>query len=183
MQENSLLIEEMTRIKKMNNEYINQIKSLKFHNLTISNELSKLKKSQNILIQNTTNTNINNTTTHLNMMQTNTNASMINNNSLYTNVSTNPSEMLPMLTMGFPIGSSHKSDLKNMKNRIFKPGNLSIPNEKILKFNEMKKIIEGKNDVIQRLSAENDFLRQVSFSNRSRISTSPLPSNYQNTGI
>ena len=60
MQENSLLIEEMTRIKKMNNEYINQIKSLKFHNLTISNELSKLKKSQNILIPNVTATNINN---------------------------------------------------------------------------------------------------------------------------
>ena len=183
MQENSLLIEEMTRIKKMNNEYLNQIKSLKFHNLTISNELSKLKKSQNILIQNTTNTNINNTTTNLNMMQTNTNASMINNNSLYTNVSTNPSEMLPMLTIGFPLGSSQKGDLKNMKNRIFKPGNLSIPNEKILKFNEMKKIIEGKNDVIQRLSAENDFLRQVSFSNRSKISTSPLPTNYKNNGL
>jgi hypothetical protein len=183
MQENSLLIEEMTRIKKMNNEYINQIKSLKFHNLTISNELSKLKKSQNILIPNVTATNINNTTTHLNMMQTNTNTSMINNNSLYTNISTNPSEMLPMLTIGFPLGSSNKSDLKNMKNRIFKPGNLSIPNEKILKFNEMKKIIEGKNDVIQRLSAENDFLRQVSFSNRSRISTSPLPTNYKNNGL
>ena len=70
-----------------------------------------------------------------------------------------------------------------MKNRIFKPENLSIPNEKILKFNEMKKIIEGKNDIIQRLSAENDFLRQVSFSNRSRISTSPLPTNYKNNGL
>ena len=88
-----------------------------------------------------------------------------------------------MLTIGFPLGSSQKGDLKNMKNRIFKPGNLSIPNEKILKFREMKKIIEGKNDVIQRLSAENDFLRQVSFSNRSRISTSPLPTNYKNNGL
>jgi hypothetical protein len=28
----------------------------------------------------------------------------------------------------------------------------------------MKKIIEGKNDIIQRLSAENDFLRQTCFS-------------------
>ena len=185
MKENSLLIEEMTRVKKMNNEYLNQIKTLKFQNLTISNELSKLKKSHNLIIPNTPNTNNNNmTATNLNMMQTGTNASIINNNSLYTNISTNPSEMLPMLTYGFPIGVSHKADLKNMKNRIFKPGNLSIPNEKILKYNEMKKIIEGKNDIIQRLSAENDFLRQISFNTaRSKLSTSPLPSKNPNSGL
>jgi hypothetical protein len=59
-----------------------------------------------------------------------------------------------------------KLDMKNYKNRIFKPGkdNLYLPQEKLLKYNEMKKIIEGKNDLIQRLSAENDFLRQTCFS-------------------
>ena len=42
----------------------------------------------------------------------------------------------------------------------------------------MKKIIEGKNDIIQRLSAENDFLKHISLStNRSKLSTSPMPSN------
>jgi hypothetical protein len=86
--------------------------------------------------------------------------------------------MLPMLTYGFPFNSSKKADLKNMKNRIFKPGNnLTIPNERILKFNEMKKIIEGKNDIIQRLSVENDFLKHSLTTNRSKLSTSPMPSN------
>ena len=175
MKENSLLIEEMTRVKKMNNEYLQQIKTLKFQYSSVSNELNKLKKSQSIQQVNNSN--------QINMLQTG-NISVINNNSLYTNISTNPSEMLPMLTYGFPIGVSHKADLKNMKNRIFKPGNLSIPNEKILKYNEMKKIIEGKNDIIQRLSAENDFLRQISFNTaRSKLSTSPLPSKNPNSGL
>lgn len=56
--------------------------------------------------------------------------------------------------------------------------------KKILKYNEMKKIIEGKNDIIQRLSAENDFLRQISFNTaRSKLSTSPLPSKNPNSGL
>ena len=169
MKENSLLIEEMTRVKKMNNEYLQQIKTLKFQYSTVTNELNKLKKNNNIQQVNNNN--------QINMLQ-NGNISIINNNSLYTNISTNPSEMLPMLTYGFPFNSSKKADLKNMKNRIFKPGNnLTIPNERILKFNEMKKIIEGKNDIIQRLSVENDFLKHSLTTNRSKLSTSPMPSN------
>ena len=169
MKENSLLIEEMTRVKKLNNEYLQQIKTLKFQYSTVTNELNKLKKNNNIQQVNNNN--------QINMLQTG-NISIINNNSLYTNISTNPSEMLPMLTYGFPFNSSKKADLKNMKNRIFKPGNnLTIPNERILKFNEMKKIIEGKNDIIQRLSVENDFLKHSLTTNRSKLSTSPMPSN------
>jgi hypothetical protein len=35
-----------------------------------------------------------------------------------------------------------------------------LTQEKLLKFNEMKRIIEGKNDLIQRLITENDFLKK-----------------------
>ena len=36
---------------------------------------------------------------------------------------------------------------------------LTIDEEKNIKYNEMRKIIEGKNNLIQRLSTENDILR------------------------
>ena len=48
-----------------------------------------------------------------------------------------------------------------MKNRIYKPWDKKVlTREKLLKFDEMKKIIEGKNDMIQRLITENDFLKK-----------------------
>ena len=41
--------------------------------------------------------------------------------------------------------------------------------ERLLKFNEMKKIIEGKNDQIQRLITENEFLKKnFGMSNKSK---------------
>ena len=58
-----------------------------------------------------------------------------------------------------------------MKNRIFKPGMLSIPNERLLKYNEMKRIIEGKNDIIQKLTAENHLLKRFSVEKRSSSPT------------
>ena len=58
-----------------------------------------------------------------------------------------------------------------MKNRVFKPGSLSIPNERILKYNEMKRIIEGKNEIIQKLTAENQILKNISNEKRSSSPT------------
>ena len=39
-------------------------------------------------------------------------------------------------------------------------GKKTLPKERLLKFTEMKKIIEGKNEIIQRLITENDFLKK-----------------------
>ena len=49
MQENAMLIEEMTRLKKMNAEANNEIKSLKFKNLTLVNEMDRMKTSGNYI--------------------------------------------------------------------------------------------------------------------------------------
>ena len=57
-----------------------------------------------------------------------------------------------------------------MKNRIYKPWDKkAMTQERLLKFNEMKKIIEGKNDQIQRLITENEFLKKnFGMSNKSK---------------
>ena len=58
--------------------------------------------------------------------------------------------------------------LKNLKNRVYKPWDKkTMTQERLLKFNEVKKIIEGKNDIIQRLITENDFLKK-NFGNLNR---------------
>ena len=47
-----------------------------------------------------------------------------------------------------------------IRNKMFKKDyKLTIDEEKNIKYNEMRKIIEGKNNLIQRLSTENDILR------------------------
>ena len=80
---------------------------------------------------------------------------MANNSS----ISTLPSDVLPIINNSQPQASG--GSLKNMKNRVFKPWDKKVlTQEKLLKFNEMKRIIEGKNDIIQRLITENDFLKK-----------------------
>ena len=74
-------------------------------------------------------------------------------------ISTLPSDALPIINTSQPHISG--GTLRNMKNRICKPWDKKVlTQEKLLKFSEMKKIIEGKNDMIQRLITENDFLKK-----------------------
>ena len=85
-----------------------------------------------------------------------TNNIVIPNNS---SISTLPSDVLPIINSSQPHISG--GTLRNLKNRIYKPWDKKVlTQEKLLKFSEMKKIIEGKNDMIQRLITENDFLKK-----------------------
>ena len=175
MNENAMLIEEMSRLKRINNDHINTIKQLKFKNVSLQTNYNKIKNQMKNISSIPMNTNITlmnqSVVSDPNSMNRNTNQSnnainTTSNMSIYynTSMSTNQSDLLPMLNNA--LTPKQKLDMKNYKNRIFKPGkdNIYLPKEKLLKYNEMKKIIEGKNDIIQRLSAENDFLRQTCFS-------------------
>ena len=205
MEENENLIKEMSKIKKINIEMSNQIKNLKYRNITLSQTVERFKNAKknkfnsdsniinNININNKDsiklneedNNNINNynqniSTTIANNqsnlifqssysiqnsnMSTDNNANNIKstNNILIPNnssISTLPSDALPLINMNHPRIS--EGTLRNMKNRIYKPWDKKVlTREKLLKFDEMKKIIEGKNDMIQRLITENDFLKK-----------------------
>ena len=47
-----------------------------------------------------------------------------------------------------------------IRNKMIKKGyQLTLDEEKDIKYNEMRKIIEGKNNLIRRLTTENDILR------------------------
>ena len=54
-----------------------------------------------------------------------------------------------------------KAELKNMRYRVIKPGCKLLTSEKALKYKEMKRIVENKNEIIQRLSTENDILKKM----------------------
>ena len=189
MQENSMLIQEMMRLKKINSDCVNEIKHLKFRNLTISQEIESNKKKLNAnktirtnISNNKSNTVYNDTVSQMNL------TAQIYQSMNNTNVteSTFYQSDLPMITNALTtMGDiySHgktKTDmgnLKNMKNRIFKAGQkLALPTEKAFKYKEMKKIIEGKNDIIQRLSVENDLLKKMHFtdSNAKKRTMSPV---------
>ena len=188
MEENEALIKEMTKIKKINSEMINQIKNLKYTNVTLSQTVerfktakkkfltetsSKIKESTIVKDEDKFEGNMNNqniSTTIANNQSSNllypssysvqnsniTNNIIIPNNS---SISTLPSDVLPIINSSQPHISG--GTLRNLKNRIYKPWDKKVlTQEKLLKFSEMKKIIEGKNDMIQRLITENDFLKK-----------------------
>ena len=176
MEENAQLIQEMTKIKKLNAEMANQIKNLKYKNVTLTQTIERFKNTKKYrlfdkfekekeVIPNNISTVANNQS-NLNFpssySQQNSNTSVINNGILLANnssASTLPSDALPIINNSQPQASG--GSLKNMKNRVFKPWDKkTLTQEKLLKFNEMKKIIEGKNDLIQRLITENDFLKK-----------------------
>ena len=189
MEENEALIKEMTKIKKINIEMSNQIKNLKYKNITLSQTVERFRNNKKIKLTepiskhkddiitkdedkiNDINETINqNISTTLANNQSNlifpssfsvqnsniSNAILMPNNS---SISTLPSDNLPIINTSQPHISG--GALRNIKNRIFKPWDKKVlTQEKLLKFNEMKKIIEGKNDMIQRLITENDFLKK-----------------------
>ena len=139
MQENALLLEEMTRVKKLNAEMNNEIKKLKENNLNLTQTIDKFKKN--------TNNNIYNSKIIDN-----------NSNSKIQNTSSDQSNVLPAINQG---NESNKKGINYIRNKMFKKDNykLTLNDEKIIKYNEMRRIIEGKNNLIQRLTTENDILR------------------------
>ena len=185
MEENQNLIKEMTKIKKLNIDMGNQIKNLKYKNVTLSQTIERFRNNKKIKltetlpnikednikdedkINETLNQNI--STTFPNNQSNlifpssysvqNSNISkaiLLPNNS---SISTLPSDNLPVINTSQPHISG--GALRNIKNRIVKPWDKKVlTQEKLLKFNEMKKIIESKNDLIQRLITENDFLKK-----------------------
>ena len=185
MEENQNLIKEMTKIKKLNIDMGNQIKNLKYKNVTLSQTIERFRNNKKIKltetlpnikednikdedkINETLNQNI--STTFANNQSNlifpssysvqNSNISkaiLLPNNS---SISTLPSDNLPVINTSQPHISG--GALRNIKNRIVKPWDKKVlTQKKLLKFNEMKKIIESKNDLIQRLITENDFLKK-----------------------
>ena len=196
MEENQNLIKEMTKIKKLNIDMGNQIKNLKYKNVTLSQTIERFRNNKKIKltetlpnikednikdedkINETLNQNI--STTFANNQSNlifpssysvqNSNISkaiLLPNNS---SISTLPSDNLPVINTSQPHISG--GALRNIKNRIVKPWDKKVlTQEKLLKFNEMKKIIESKNDLIQRLITENDFLKK-NFGNNNNNKTS-----------
>jgi chromosome segregation ATPase len=177
MEENALLIQEMSKIKKLNAEMSNQIKNLKYKNVTLTQTIERFKNTKRYKffdkfekekdnLPNNISTMVNNQSNFnfpSSYSQQNSNISVINNGILMANnssESTLPSDALPIINNSQPQPPS-KGSLRNMKNRIYKPWDKkTLTQEKLLKFNEMKRIIEGKNDLIQRLITENDFLKK-----------------------
>ena len=177
MEENAQLIHEMSKIKKLNSEMSNKIKNLKYKNATLTQTierfkntkkyrfLDKFEKKEKETLPNNSSTMANNQSNLVfpsSYSQQNSNTSAINNGILMANnssISTLPSDALPIINNSQPQSSS--GSLKNMKNRVFKPWDKKVlTQEKLLKFNEIKRIIESKNDIIQRLITENDFLKK-----------------------
>ena len=177
MEENAQLIHEMSKIKKLNSEMSNKIKNLKYKNATLTQTierfkntkkyrfLDKFEKKEKETLPNNSSTMANNQSNFVfpsSYSQQNSNTSAINNGILMANnssISTLPSDALPIINNSQPQSSS--GSLKNMKNRVFKPWDKKVlTQEKLLKFNEIKRIIESKNDIIQRLITENDFLKK-----------------------
>ena len=139
MQENALLLEEMTRVKKLNAEMTNEIKELKEKNLDLTQTIDKFKGKNAFNIYS---------------------SNIISNNSKskIQNTSSDQSGALPVIKHSI---ESNQKGLNYIKNKMFKKDNykLSLNDEKIIKYNEMRRIIEGKNNLIQRLTTENDILR------------------------
>ena len=189
MEENAQLIREMTKIKKLNNDMSNQIKNLKYKNMTLTQTIERFRNTRKYRtferFENKETTLPNNSTTAINNQsnlafpsnysQQNSNISVINNGVLMANnssISTLPSDALPIINNSQPQVSG--GSLKNMKSRVYKPWDKkTLTQERLLKFNEVKKIIEGKNDIIQRLITENDFLKK----NFANINNSKSPKN------
>ena len=141
MQENALLLEEMTRVKKLNAEMTNEIKELKEKNLNLTQTIENFKGKN----------------TYNNLYSSN----IINNNSnsKIQNTSSEQSNALPAIKHSID-SNCNKRGLNYIKNKMFKKDyKLTLNDEKNIKYNEMRRIIEGKDHLIQRLTTENDMLR------------------------
>ena len=156
MQENAMLLEEMTRVKKLHAEMTKEIKELTADNSNLIQEIEKYKGK-----------NVNNNNIY--------SSNIMNNisNSKIQNISSDKSNALPLINSQ---NESTQRGLKYIKNKMFKKDNykLTLDDEKAIKYNEMKRIIEGKNNLIQRLTTENDILR-LNYLNSPKASKTPHP--------
>ena len=134
MQENALLLEEMTRVKKINTMMVNEINKLKENNHDLTQTIEKFK----------------------------------NHDRGVTDVPTGDEKnVFPKILENEKIQKKEKNKntkeikgINYIKNKMTKKDyNLSLDDEKNIKYNEMRKIIEGKNNLIRRLTTENDILR------------------------
>ena len=123
MQENALLLEEMTRVKKLNTEMMQEIKRLKDSNMDLTQTIDNFKNKESGLFP-------------------------------------------KILTDRDKIKKKENKEMKEEKginyirNKMIRKGyKLTLDEEKNIKYNEMRKIIEGKNNLIRRLTTENDILR------------------------
>ena len=170
MQENAMLIQEMIKIKKLNAEMSSQIKNLKYKNSSLTqtiqryNDTKKTNSSkEKEITQNISTTNNNQSNLVLpstvTYQQQNTSSVVGINLPNNSSISTLPSDVLPIINNS--ANSPQNQSLKNMRARIYKPWDRkNLTQEKLLKYSEMKKIIESKNDIIQRLITENDYLKK-----------------------
>ena len=190
MQENTMLIEEMTRLKKIHTEFLNEIKELKTRNATLTSELENTKRQIHaIKLNNKANVANSNDMS----LQTSFNAKICTslNNTSISSISQSEFPMISnVLTTMDNIYSNDRTKaemrtMKQIKNKVFIPGQvLELPTERAFKYKEMKRIIEGKNDIIQRLSVENDLLKKLHFTNYNsgsvKRSASPMFVNKEN---
>ena len=138
MQENALLLEEMSRVKKLNAEMTNEIKELKEKNLSLTQTIDRFKGKSSF---------------------NNYSSNIINNNSnsKIQNASSDKSNALPAIKNSV---DKNQRGLNYIKNKMFKKDyKLTLNDEKNIKYNEMRRIIEGKNNIIQRLKTENELLK------------------------
>ena len=141
MQENAILLEEMTRVKKLHAEMTNEIKELKEKNLNLTQTIEKFKGKNS----------------YNNIYNSNIISNNNNSNSKIQNNSSEQSNGLPVIKRGI---DHNQKGLNYIKNKMFKKDyKLTLDDEKNIKYNEMRRIIEGKDNLIQRLTTENDILR------------------------
>ncbi len=176
LDENGILIEEMSKIRKLNIDLLKQISDLKYSNIGLKNEIKKLKNNNNIKqinessIQNESNINNNNKNNISSINNNNISEISKNNNSsiptiqsvnLTNNNIKNINEDLPLINKSISTMASVKKPAYNMKgfrNKIYNP---SFNNERLMKYNQVKNIIIEKNQEIRMLTAENDYLKQT----------------------
>ena len=151
MQENALLLEEMSRVKKLYSEMTKEIKELTTNNINLTQTIERYKGKNSI--NNTYKSNI------------------MNNNSNQNISSEKENNSLPIIKSR---NESNQKGLYYIKNKMFKKDNykLTLEDEKNIKYKEMKRIIEGKDNLIQRLSTENDLLR-LNYLNSPKLCKTP----------
>ncbi len=122
MQENALLLEEMTRVKKLNTEMMQEIQKLKDSNMDLTQTIENFKNKEKNLFP-----------------------------KIITDREKKKKENKEI---------KEEKGINYIRNKMIKKGyQLTLDEEKDIKYNEMRKIIEGKNNLIRRLTTENDILR------------------------
>ena len=128
MQENTMLIEEMTRLKKIHSEFVNEIKELKGRNVALSSELESTKRQIHALKFNRTNASNNAYTDTSSQISFNAKICTSLNNTSISSISQSEFPMINnVLSTMNNIYSNDKTKaeirkMKQIKNKVFIPG-------------------------------------------------------------